>query len=77
MSLLNTELPAKNRIYSLLETIKTKEIILILERSNRKNNTKETEEESPPRARYSSVIRNERKAIEFQTIAGGKNAFPP
>ncbi len=35
------------------------------------------EEESPSRARFPSVTRNEREVLEFQTIGGGKNACIP
>jgi hypothetical protein len=43
----------------------------------RKKKTEETKEENPSRARIASVTRNERKALEFRTIGGDKDAFFP
>ncbi len=48
-----------------------------LRERKREKNAKETKEESPSRARFASVTRNEREALEFQAIGGGKNACFP
>jgi len=51
--------------------------LVYLRERKREKNAKETKEESPSRARFASVTRNEREALEFQAIGGGENACFP
>jgi hypothetical protein len=43
----------------------------------RKKNAKETKGESPSMARFVLITGKGRKALEFQAIGGGKNAWFP
>ena len=43
----------------------------------REKDAKETKEESPSMARFVLITWKERKALEFQAIGGGKNAWFP